>query len=93
MQIREPRGSSACGSSARSCSQFRRCFYDPILNEADYVLGDGADTSVAFGAYFEILLAIANIPTAVVIYRIARRVHEAVAIGYGALRIMEARSS
>ncbi len=37
----------------------------------------------------EILLAIANIATAVVLYRIARRVHESVALGYVALRIIE----
>ena len=50
--------------------------YDPILNDADYILGAGADTRIAVGALLEILLAIANIATAVVLYRIARRVHE-----------------
>jgi hypothetical protein len=63
--------------------------YDPILNDADYILGAGADTRIAVGALLEILLAIANIATAVVLYRIARRVHESVAIGYVALRIVE----
>ena len=24
--------------------------YDPVLNDADYVLGSGADTRIAFGA-------------------------------------------
>jgi hypothetical protein len=63
--------------------------YGPILNDADYILGSGADTRIAVGALLEILLAIANIATAVVLYRIARRIHESVAIGYVALRIIE----
>ena len=63
--------------------------YGPALNDADYVLGPGADTRIATGALLEILLSIANIATAVVLYRIARRVHESVAIGYVALRIIE----
>lgn len=63
--------------------------YDPVLNDADYILGSGADTRIAAGALLEILLAIANIATAVVLYRIARRVHESIALGYVALRIIE----
>ena len=43
-------------------------FYDPILNHADYVVGSGDDTRVAVGALLEILLAIAGIATAVVIF-------------------------
>jgi hypothetical protein len=39
--------------------------YDPVLNDADYILGDGADTRVQLGALCEIFLAIANIGTAV----------------------------
>ena len=67
--------------------------YDPILNDADYILGAGADTRIAVGALLEILLAIANIATADVLYRIARRVHESVAIGYVAFASSRARSS
>lgn len=63
--------------------------YDPVLNDADYILGSGADTRIALGAFLEILTAIANIATAVVLFRILRRVNEAVALGYVALRIVE----
>src|SRR3712207_6321449 len=63
--------------------------YGPVLNDADYILGSGADTRIGAGAVLEILLSIANIATAVVLYRIARRIHESVAIGYVALRIIE----
>ena len=64
--------------------------YDPVLNDADYILGDGADTRISLGAFLEILTAIANIATAVVLYRIVRRVSESIAVGYVALRIVEA---
>ena len=37
-------------------------FYDPILNHADYVVGNGDDTLVAVGALQEILLAISALP-------------------------------
>jgi Domain of unknown function (DUF4386) len=63
--------------------------YDPVLNDANYILGDGADTRVALGAFLEILLAIANIATAVVLFPIVRRQSEAIALGYVALRIVE----
>lgn len=64
-------------------------FYDPVLNNDDYILGGGWDTRISMGALFEILLAICNIATAVVIFPLVRRVSEAVALGYVALRIVE----
>ena len=64
-------------------------FYDPILNHADYVVVGGEDTLVAVGALLEILLAIAGIATAVVIFPIVKRVSESVALGYVATRTVE----
>ncbi len=64
-------------------------FYEPVLNNANYILGNGADTRVAFGAVFEILSATAGIATAVVIFPIAKRVSESIALGYVATRILE----
>ena len=63
--------------------------YDPILNDADYILGSGADTRIALGAFLEILTAIANIATAVVLFPILKRVSESIALGYVAIRILE----
>jgi hypothetical protein len=65
-------------------------FYAPLLNDPAYVLGGGLDTRISIGALFEILLAICNIATAIVIYPIVRRVSESIALGYVALRIVEA---
>ena len=64
-------------------------FYDPVLNDANYILGEGFATRISMGALFEILLAICNIATAVVIFPIVKRATEPVALGYVASRIVE----
>jgi branched-subunit amino acid transport protein AzlD len=64
-------------------------FYVPVLDDPRYILGAGADTSVAFGAFLELLLIIANIATAVVPYPIFRRQNEILALGYVTARIVE----
>ena len=63
--------------------------YDPVLNDADYILGDGADTRVQLGALREIFLAITNIGTAVVLWPIVKRQSETLALSYVASRVAE----
>jgi len=64
--------------------------YQPVLDDpAGYIAGAGADNRIALGAILELLLVIANIGTAVVLYPIARRQNEALALGYVTARIME----
>ncbi|MBB4772304.1 DUF4386 domain-containing protein [Actinomadura livida] len=63
--------------------------YDPVLNDADYILGAGADTQVRIGALLEILTAVANIATAVVLFPVLKRQSESIALGYVGLRIVE----
>lgn len=46
--------------------------YAPVLNHAHYVLGAGADTRIAFGAFLEVILVIANIGTAVTMFPILK---------------------
>jgi hypothetical protein len=64
-------------------------FYDPVLNHVDYIVGAGADTRVAFGALFEIILVISNIATAIVLFPILKRQNESAALGYVASRTVE----
>lgn len=64
-------------------------FYNPLLNHARYVLGNGQDTRVAVGALLEICLAICGIATAVVIYPIVKKVNASTALGYVASRTVE----
>ena len=64
-------------------------FYDPVLNDTDYIFGEGLDARISLGALFEVLLVICGIATAVVFFPVLKRVNESVALGYVALRIME----
>jgi hypothetical protein len=62
----------------------------PLLDDpAGYIAGGGTDTQIYLAASLEFLLIIANIGTAVVLYPIARRQSEILAIGYVAARIIE----
>jgi hypothetical protein len=64
--------------------------FQPLLvDPAGYIAGDGPDTPIYLGAFLEFLLIIANVGTAVVLYAIAKRQSEILAIGYVAARIME----
>jgi hypothetical protein len=42
--------------------------YGPVLNDPNYILGEGLDARIALGALLEVLLAISNIATAVVFF-------------------------
>ena len=64
-------------------------FYVPVLDDPRYIVGAGADTRVSFGAFLELLLIIANIGTAVVLFPIVRRQNEILALGYVTARIVE----
>src|SRR5919107_292769 len=65
-------------------------FYAPVLDDPRYILGGGdGDTSVVFGALLELLLIIANIGTAVVLYPILKRVNEILILGYVTARVVE----
>jgi len=62
----------------------------PVLDTpVAYIAGAGHDKRILFGAFLELLLIIANIGTAVVIFPIMRRRYEDLAIGYVAARIFE----
>jgi hypothetical protein len=63
--------------------------YDPVLNDAQYILGSGADKRIALGALLEIITALANIATAVVFFPVLKRQNETVALGYVASRTVE----
>jgi Domain of unknown function (DUF4386) len=64
-------------------------FYVPVLDDPRYIVGAGADTSVQWGAFLELILIIANIGTAVVLFPILRRQNEVLALGYVTARIVE----
>lgn len=63
--------------------------YPPVLDDANYVVGAGADASVALGALLEVVLIIANVGTAVALFPILKRQNEGLALGYVAARLVE----
>ncbi len=63
--------------------------YNPVLKDANYILGAGADARISFGALLEIVLVIANIGTAVTLFPVLKRQNEGAALGYVASRIIE----
>ena len=56
---------------------------------AGYIAGVGHDNRILLGAFLELLLIIANIGTAVVIYPLLKRVNEVCAIAYVTARLVE----
>jgi hypothetical protein len=64
--------------------------YQPVLDDpVGYIAGAGQNNQIVFGAFLELLLIIANIGTAVVIFPIVRRQSEDLALGYVTARIFE----
>ncbi len=64
-------------------------FYDHVLHDTNYLLAGGFDRRASMGALFEILTAICNIATAIVIFPLVKKVSETVSVGYIASRTVE----
>ena len=56
----------------------------------NYILGAGPDTSVFIGNILEIIVALAGIGTAVVLYPVLKKQNEVLALGLVASRVLEA---
>jgi hypothetical protein len=63
--------------------------YLPVVDHANYIVGAGADHSIELGALLEMILIIANVGTAVVLFPILKRQNEGLALGYVAARLVE----
>ncbi len=64
--------------------------YGPVRNDPNYILGPGPDTAILIGAVLEVIVALACIGTAVVLYPVVKRQHEGVALGFVGARVLEA---
>ncbi len=64
-------------------------FFEPLLNDPDYMADGGSASRIGIGSLLEILLAVCGIATAVVIHPIVQRVNRSVALGYIAARTVE----
>src|SRR5438874_10423515 len=62
--------------------------YGPVKS-ANYILGAGPDTAAIIGGILEIIVALAGIGTAVVLFPVLKKQNEAAALGLVASRILE----
>jgi hypothetical protein len=67
--------------------------YNPVRDDTNDIIGAGADTRVVWGAFLEVLLIIANVGTAVVLFPILKRQNEVLALGYVQPALLDAPSS
>ncbi len=63
--------------------------YSGVRDEAAFVLGAGSDTGVLLAAFSEVVVALAGIGTAVVLYPVAKRQSETAALGFVTSRVVE----
>jgi len=63
--------------------------YGPVKG-ANYILGPGPDTAVIVGGILEMIVALAGIGTAVVLFPVLKRQNEGVALGFVGSRVLEA---
>jgi hypothetical protein len=63
--------------------------YNPIRDHADFILGAGSSTGVLWGAGAEVVVGVAGISTAVVLFPVLKRQSETAALGLVAARLLE----
>jgi hypothetical protein len=63
--------------------------YGPVLSDPNYIVGPGPDTPVIIGAILEVIVALAGVGTAVVLYPVVKRQNEAAALGLVGSRTLE----
>jgi len=62
----------------------------PVLDNPDFIIGSGNDTSVLLGCLLDLINALACIGTAIALFPVVKRQNESVALGFVASRMMEA---
>ena len=64
--------------------------FQPVLDDpVGYVANGGSDNRILFGAFLELILIVANIGTAVVIYPILKRQNHILSLGFVTARVIE----
>ena len=64
--------------------------YQSVLNDPNYIVSSGSDSGLRWGSVIEMIVALACIGTAIVLYPVVKRQNEAFALGFVATRVVEA---
>lgn len=62
----------------------------PVLNDAQYIVGSGADTQVVWGNILDLVNALTAVGSAVALYPVLKRQSEGLALGFVTTRMFEA---
>lgn len=62
----------------------------PVLDNPDFILGAGSESSVLMGSFLDLVNAVACVGSAVALFSVMKRQHEGFALGFVASRLMEA---
>jgi hypothetical protein len=63
--------------------------FQPVRDGAEFVLDAGSATGVLWGSFAEVVVALAGIGTAVVLFPVTKRVSETAALGFVTARVVE----
>ncbi|HWH99235.1 MAG TPA: DUF4386 domain-containing protein [Propionibacteriaceae bacterium] len=63
--------------------------YGPVLSDPNYIAGAGPDTPIITGGILEVIVALAGVGTAVVLYPVVKRQNQAAALGFVGSRTLE----
>jgi hypothetical protein len=64
--------------------------YGSMKTDQNFVISSGSNTGVLWGAFLEVIVALAGIGTAVTLFPVVKRQHEGMALGFVAVRTLEA---
>jgi hypothetical protein len=64
--------------------------YSHVKTDRDFITGSGSSTGVLSGALLEVIVALAGIGTAVTLFPVVKRQNEGMALGFVAVRTVEA---
>jgi hypothetical protein len=63
--------------------------YGPVMSK-DFIISSGTDTAALWGAFLEVIVALAGIGTAITLWPVVKRQNEGMALGFVASRTLEA---
>jgi hypothetical protein len=64
--------------------------YGNLKTDQNFIISSGSSTGVLLGAFLEVIVALAGIGTAVTLYPVIKRQNEGMALGFTAVRTLEA---